>query len=45
MEMRAKAVQLFENGSYFHPFDLFFEGYMAWEKIGDLLPFDYGRGN
>lgn len=42
MEMRAKAVQIFENGSYFHPFDLFFEGYMAWEKIGDLLPFDYG---
>ena len=43
MDMRAKAVQIFENGSYFHPYDLFFEGYMAWEKVGDLLPFDYGR--
>ncbi|WP_373494695.1 hypothetical protein [Aquiflexum sp.] len=30
MDMRAKAVQIFENGSYFHPYDLFFEGYMAW---------------
>jgi hypothetical protein len=43
MDMRAKAVQIFENGSYFHPYDLFFQGYMAWEKVGDLLPFDYGR--
>jgi len=42
MNMRAKAVQIFENGSYFHPFDLFFKGYMAWEKIGDTLPLDYG---
>jgi hypothetical protein len=43
MHMRAKAVQIFENGSYFHLYDLYFEGYMAWEKVGDLLPFDYGR--
>jgi len=40
--LRAKAVQVFENGSYFHPFDLFFQGYMAWEKIGDQMPLDYG---
>jgi hypothetical protein len=40
MAMRATEVQIFENGSYFHPYDLFFEGYMAWEKVGDLLPFD-----
>jgi hypothetical protein len=40
--LRAKAVQVFENGSYFHPFDLFLQGYMAWEKIGDQMPLDYG---
>jgi hypothetical protein len=39
--MRAKAVQIFENGSYYHPYDLYMEGYMAWEKVADLLPFDY----
>lgn len=39
--MRAKAVQVFENGGYFHPYDLYMEGYMAWEKVADLLPFDY----
>jgi hypothetical protein len=42
IEMLGKAVQIFENGSYFHPFDLYLEGYMAWEKIGDLMPFDFG---
>ncbi|WP_373492767.1 carboxypeptidase-like regulatory domain-containing protein [Aquiflexum sp.] len=34
--------QIFENGSYFHPFDIYIEGYMAWEKVGDLMPLDYG---
>lgn len=42
IRMLGNAVQLFKNGSYFHPFDLFIEGYMAWEKIGDLMPLDYG---
>lgn len=41
IHMLSKAVQIFENGSYYHPFDLYLEGYMAWEKIGDLMPFDY----
>jgi hypothetical protein len=41
LTMRAKAVQVFENGSYFHPYDILLEGYMGWEKIADLLPFDY----
>ncbi len=41
INMLGNAVQIFENGSYFHPFDLLIEGYMAWEKIGDLMPFDY----
>ncbi|MCH6200180.1 carboxypeptidase-like regulatory domain-containing protein [Aquiflexum sp. LQ15W] len=42
IEMRSKAVQVFENGSYFHPFDIFVQGYMGWERIGDLMPLDYG---
>lgn len=42
MEMRSKAVQVFENGSYFHPFDIFVQGYMGWERIGDLMPLNYG---
>lgn len=44
MEMRSKAVQVFDNGSYFHPFDIFVQGYMGWERIGDLMPLDYGMG-
>ncbi|MCH6233818.1 carboxypeptidase-like regulatory domain-containing protein [Cognataquiflexum rubidum] len=44
LEMRSKAVQVFDNGSYFHPFDIFVQGYMGWEKIGDLMPLDYGMG-
>ncbi|MCR9014498.1 carboxypeptidase-like regulatory domain-containing protein [Aquiflexum gelatinilyticum] len=43
--LRAKAVQVFENGSYYHPFDLFLQGYMAWEKIGDQLPLEYETDN
>lgn len=45
LKMLGKAVQIFENGSYFHPLDVYVEGYMAWEKVGDLMPFDYGMGN
>ncbi|UJP66316.1 carboxypeptidase-like regulatory domain-containing protein [Mongoliitalea daihaiensis] len=41
IRMLGNAVRLFENGSYFHPFDLMIEGYMAWEKVGDLMPFNY----
>lgn len=42
IQMLGKAVQVFENGSYFHPLDIYLEGYMAWEKIADLMPFEYG---
>jgi len=41
MEMVGKAVKIFPSGSFFHPMDMFFQGYMAWEKVGDLLPLDY----
>jgi hypothetical protein len=29
LKMQGKAVQIFENGSYFHPIDIYVEGYMA----------------
>jgi hypothetical protein len=45
VQMLGKAVQIFENGSYFHPLDIYLEGYMAWEKIADLMPFEYGMDN
>jgi hypothetical protein len=41
LNLTGNALRLFEDGSYFHPFDLYLDGYMAWEKIGDLMPFDY----
>ena len=44
LNMTGKALRLFEDGSYFHPFDLHLDGYMAWEKIGDLVPLDYSKG-
>ena len=42
LQLAYKAVQVFDNGSYFHPFDIFVQGYMGWERIGDLMPLDYG---
>jgi predicted transcriptional regulator len=41
LTLTGNALRLFEDGSYFHPFDLYLDGYMAWEKIGDLMPIDY----
>lgn len=34
-------VILEENGSFFEPLDVLFEGYWGWEKMGDMLPLDY----
>lgn len=35
-----------DNQGYFEPTQgLFFEGYMAWENIADLVPFDYIHDN
>ncbi|SDM02034.1 carboxypeptidase-like regulatory domain-containing protein [Siphonobacter aquaeclarae] len=35
-------VILEENGAFFEPLDVLFEGYWGWEKMGDMLPLDYG---
>ncbi|MCH7415584.1 carboxypeptidase-like regulatory domain-containing protein [Belliella sp. R4-6] len=34
-------IEIYENGSFSPPYDLLFEGYMGWVKIGDMLPLDY----
>lgn len=31
-----------ENGYYYDQTDLLFKEYWTWEKVGDMLPFDYG---
>ncbi len=33
--------EIFSNGNYSDTFGLLYEGYMAWEKVGDLMPLDY----
>jgi hypothetical protein len=34
-----------DQGYYKPTQNLFFEGYMGWEKIADLVPFDYESNN
>ena len=34
-------VSIDENGFYKPTSDLYFEGYMGWEKIADLVPYEY----
>ena len=41
MHLEIDSLKIFPNGSYDDPFGLLMEGYMAWERVGDLLPIDY----
>lgn len=34
-------VELFLSGSFEDPLGIMVEDYMAWERVGDLMPFDY----
>lgn len=34
-------VEIFKNGTYGNRSGIFLEGYMGWEKIGELMPLDY----
>lgn len=34
-------VEIFKNGTYGNRSGVFLEGYMGWEKIGELMPLDY----
>ncbi|MDQ6814536.1 MAG: carboxypeptidase-like regulatory domain-containing protein [Bacteroidota bacterium] len=40
-----RAVLIEKNGLYFDPLDLFSEGYIAWEKMAEMLPIDYQPGD
>ncbi|MCE7054588.1 carboxypeptidase-like regulatory domain-containing protein [Algoriphagus sp. AGSA1] len=42
MHLEIDSLKIYPNGSYDDPFGLLMEGYMAWERVGDLLPIDYG---
>jgi hypothetical protein len=41
ISMKSDTVDLEENGSFADPLAILFEGYWAWEKVGDMLPLDY----
>lgn len=41
MRMSVDSVELFDNGSLSDPFGVIVEGYIGWERVGDLLPIDY----
>jgi len=41
ISLNADSVLLEEMGNIIEPLDILFEGYWGWEKIGDMLPFDY----
>lgn len=42
MHLETDSVEIYANGSYADPYGILVEGYIAWERIGDLLPMDYG---
>lgn len=44
ISLNVDAVLLEETGNIVEPLDVLFEGYWSWEKIGDMLPQDYGLG-
>ncbi|PZX49634.1 carboxypeptidase-like regulatory domain-containing protein [Algoriphagus chordae] len=41
MSLTVDSVEIFENGSLSDPFGIVVEGYIGWERVGDLLPIDY----
>lgn len=41
IRMTSDSVEIFENGSLSDPFAIVVEGYIGWERTGDLLPIDY----
>lgn len=41
IRMTVDSTKIFENGSLFDPLGLVVEGYIGWERFGDMLPTDY----
>ncbi|MDX5421377.1 MAG: carboxypeptidase-like regulatory domain-containing protein [Hymenobacteraceae bacterium] len=40
--LKTDRVQLEKNGSVSEPLDVLLEGYWGWEKVGEMLPLNYG---
>ena len=41
MSLTGTKTEILENGMMMDPLAVLFEGYMGWEKLGDMLPVDY----
>ncbi|UZD23750.1 carboxypeptidase-like regulatory domain-containing protein [Algoriphagus halophytocola] len=41
MHLETDSMEIYANGSYADPYGILVEGYIAWERVGDLLPMDY----
>ena len=41
MSLTGTKTEILENGMMLDPFAILFEGYMGWEKLGDMLPVNY----
>lgn len=41
LQLAAQPIQIFADGSYAQPDQVLFFGYMGWEKLADMMPFDY----
>lgn len=41
LHLKGRSLMLYPNGGFYNPRDLYIEGYMAWEKVADLMPIDY----
>ena len=41
LKIENEPVEIFADGNYYSPNNLFIYGYMGWKKVGDMLPFDY----
>lgn len=39
--LQSDVVEVEASGNFLNPLDVLFEGYWAWEKVGDMLPLDY----
>jgi hypothetical protein len=41
LKLESEKVEIFPNGTYGNRSGIFLEGYMGWEKVGELMPLDY----
>ncbi len=41
---KERMITIDANGNYYDPLSIFLDGYMGWEKMGEMLPLDYKVG-